>query len=634
MANILFLSSNPGIISPAHGGSERASALLNSLSDHSVQLLVFSWDGQNEVKVISDNINYTRIVADPVVAKRELRHRNSLEGGSHDLTMQLFHKEIVGYKNKLRKLLVNADLVFIDQFAISTMIADIDINVPIVYDSPNFELDLAKQRYSKDSLDVQITYQMEKAIAERADYVIACSEKDLEGIKNEYDVKGKGFVVENGAWKPDGIVPGENKKSKDIVFVGSAHPPNNTAVLNIVKVAKLMPEYNFTLMGDASLLAKDSGLANVLVLGRVDYPTLDSKFREAFAFINPVEVGSGTHLKMMKALSYGLPIISSSVGARGFSRSEIRESILIGDSTKDLVQSIATLENKNVYNRYCLAAEKAFINHDWNTILEEFKNIISEIIKERNIVPVQTKEREKVLVYSIIRNELKFINSYYENLKKIFNELKDYDFYISIYENDSDDGTKEKLLSKDWSIFPNVSIISEKIKTKNYGSIKDADRVKNLSIARNKAIEAAGFLNKVDYVMMIESDFRFSVESVKALLEFKNVEPDFDIVSAISIRANNLYDAWATRKGPDFAKGRQEIDANWRKTPYGKYYSTSNGICLYRAKPFQEGARYGWINTVTKEFDCDTVVVCQDFYERGYKNVYIMHNNPVYHEHT
>jgi glycosyltransferase involved in cell wall biosynthesis len=633
MANILFLSSNPGIIAPAHGGSERANALLNSLSEHSVQLLVFSWQGQDESRVISDSINYTKIVADPMVARKELRHRKNFHGGSHDLTMQLFYGEIVRYRSKVKKLLVNADLVFVDQFAVSTLINGIDINVPIIYDSPNFELDLAKQRYPQDSLDIKITYEMEKTIAERADYLITCSQEDLDGIKKEYNVKAKGFVVKNGAWKPGGVVPGENVLSNDIIFVGSGHPPNNAAVENILKVAELMPEYTFSLIGDSSYIANNTQLSNVKVLGKVDDGTLDVKFRDARAFLNPIEVGSGTHLKMTKAFAYNLPIVSSSVGARGFSDSVIEDAILIGNTTEEVVKQIKKLQDKSVYQQLCLGSEKSFKDYDWESILEDFRKTVREVVKENNIVSVNPKEKEKVLIYSIIRNEVRFVNSYYENLKKIFYELKDYEFYISIYENDSTDGTKEKLLSKDWSIFPNVSIISEKIKTKNYGSIKDADRVKNLSIARNKAIEAAGFLDKVDYVMMIESDFRFDTNAVRSLLEFKNLEPDFDIVSTISIRSNNLYDAWATRKGPEFVKGRQEIDADWRKTPYGKYYSTSNGICLYRAKPFQEGARYGWINAVTKEFDCDTVVVCQDFNERGYKNVYIMHNNPVYHEH-
>lgn len=633
MANILFLSSNPGIIAPDSGGSERPNAFLNSLSDHSIQVLVFSWSGQDESRVISDNINYTKIVADPMVARKELRHRKTLHGGSHDLTMQLFYKEILRYRAKLKKLLVNADMVFVDQFAVSTLINDIAINVPIIYDSPNFELDLARQRYPQDSLDIKITFEMEKAIAERADYIITCSQQDLDGIKKEYNVKAKGFVIKNGAWKPGGVVAGENILSNEIIFVGSGHPPNNTAVENILKVAEFMPEYTFSLIGDSSNIAKNTQLSNVKVLGRIDYGALDVKFREARAFINPIEIGSGTHLKMMKALAYNLPVVTSSVGARGFSDLIIKDSMLIGNTTEDIVKQIKKLEDKNLYQQLCLGAQKSFNDYDWENVLEDFRKTIDEVVKTNNIVTVQPKQKEKVLIYSIIRNEAKFVNSYYEKLKQIIYQLKDYDFYISIYENDSDDGTKEKLLSKDWSVFPNVSIISEKIKTKNYGSIKDADRVKNLSIARNKAIEAAGFLDKVDYVMMIESDFRFDVNSVKSLLEFKNLEPDFDIVSAMSIRANNLYDAWATRKGPDFVKGRQEIDSDWRKTPYGKYYSTSNGICLYRAKPFQEGARYGWINPVTKEFDCDTVVVCQDFNERGYKNVYIMHNNPVYHEH-
>jgi hypothetical protein len=154
--------------------------------------------------------------------------------------------------------------------------------------------------------------------------------------------------------------------------------------------------------------------------------------------------------------------------------------------------------------------------------------------------------------------------------------------------------------------------------------VKDPVRVENLSKARNKAIEAGGFLSKVDYVLMVEGDLSFNMASVKELLNFKDIKPNFDIVSAVSIRKNGThYDWWATRTGPVYKPEASELDPEYSRKHYGEYYSTSNGLVLYRAKPFQEGVRHGWINTVTKEFDCEMVVLCQNFRAKGYNNIYI-----------
>lgn len=627
------MSSDPNILTPQAGGSERANALLMSLAkSNNVTALVFSWHGDKVEKEVSDNLKYILIPAEPIIAAKEKRYRNKLVGKSHDLTTSLFTKFLIGFNTKLKELISDADYVVVDQYAVGVFLKGIEISVPIIYNAHNFELNLAKQRYPLNSLDIFITKKMESFIVNIADTIITCSDKDLDGIYDEYLPKAKMFNINNGANKPKGIDQSVRKTSKRVIFVGSGHPPNNTAVENIVQVAKKMPELDFVLMGDSSQFAIKHNLSNVFALGKVSDKKLDEEFKKAFLFLNPMEVGSGSHLKIAKSLSYELPIVTSLVGSRGFDDDTISSSMVIANTTEEIVDAINKLKDKSLYHEKMCGAKESFKKYDWNVLLPEYVKIITEGNSESISVSTGSKKK-KVLLYSIIRNEERFINKYYENIKKIVSQIKDYEFYISIYENDSTDKTKQLLMSKDWSFIKNFSFITETLRTNDYGSVKDPDRVKNLSIARNKAIEVSDWIDKVDYVMMIESDFTFSVDSVRKLLNFEKAEPDFDIVSAISIRSGNLYDAWATRKTPVFVKGKQEIDADWKRTPYGRYYSTSNGICLYRAKPFQEGARYGWINKVTNEYDCDTVIICQDFYDRGYRNIFIMHNNPVYHEH-
>jgi hypothetical protein len=241
--------------------------------------------------------------------------------------------------------------------------------------------------------------------------------------------------------------------------------------------------------------------------------------------------------------------------------------------------------------------------------------------------------KEKILIYSIIRDTEPFFAKYYSQLKMIVERFQQYEFYLSIYENDSTDNTKHFLNIADWSFIKpeNLSIVSENINTKSYGSVKDPVRVKNLSNARNKAIEAGGFLEKVDYVLMVEGDVRFSPVAIKKMLEFKGIKPDFDVVSAVSLRKNRKhYDVWATRKTPVYNTQHSDLDPDYKRKEYGEYYSTSNGLVLYRAKPFQEGVRHGWINKVTNEFDCEMVVLCQNFREQGYSNIYINYRSEVF----
>lgn len=640
MAKILILSNTPGVIDLDHGGKQRSYNLAKALlKKHEVTFLAIGWNGENFDKCPEENLRVVSIAVEPSVMRLANSFKSRLVHKSSDLMMAKFAKHMVNYPTVMNSFAQESDLIIIDHAAMAPMVEQLrDYKNNIFYLSHNSEMELARQLYQPNSLDMKLTHKLENIAFSQSVAFGYCSEEDFKNIKKDFDPSIPGYYVPSGTNIPSNITPGSNYNSKKILYVGSAHPPNNVAVQNILKVAKSMPEYKFLIGGNASMSINDKNKPeNVEKLGYLDPFALDNLFKSVFAFINPIEQGSGTHLKILEALGYGLPIITSEIGSRGFTEEQKEKSMVIANSTNEFVDAIGLLSNKNLYDKISKNAYELGKQYSWDAIQENYLKIIDSLISNNKQVKtkaaVPTQPKEKVLIYSIIRNEAGFMDRYHSQLQKIVQTFPNYEFYLSIYENDSNDGTKQKIFSKDWSFFNKVSIISENINTKDYGAVKDGDRVKNLSIARNRAIEANEMLDKVDYVMMIESDFRFNMHTVKQILDFKDIEPDFHIVSAISIRNGHLYDAWATRKKPQFEKGVPVLHPNYKNKPYDKYYSTSNGICLYRAKPFQEGARYGWINTVTGEADCDTVVVCQDFIERGYDNIYILHNAEAYHQH-
>lgn len=230
-----------------------------------------------------------------------------------------------------------------------------------------------------------------------------------------------------------------------------------------------------------------------------------------------------------------------------------------------------------------------------------------------------------IMIYSIIRNRENHMNDYYKQIRSIVKRFPEIKFLLSIYENDSTDKTKEIINSLDWSFVEN-SIITENIGTQYFTSENGSqDRVTILANARNKAIEAKDFLSRSDYVLHIEGDVLFDIRSIERLFAFKNYEPNFDIVSSVSLRNNGTrhYDTWGTRRDSVEPKGR--LFDGWRKRNYDKYYATSNGLCLYKSEPFKIGARYGWLNKTLGHHDCEMVVICDEFHRLGYHNIYILY---------
>lgn len=634
MAKILIVSGNLKDWSKNSGGKERTATLAEALVSHDVTFLSFAW-GQESIDIkLPNEIHQIQVGLEHRVLKK---YKDLIRGkakANHDTAIELLKEELYPFTKKLKQLSLKHDLIILDHFSVAPLVESIK-NIPIVYNSHNAEIVMANQLYPENKEIIQIVEKMERSAIKNSVATTYCSIEDIEKIQEHYGKLPLSFYVPNGSLMQEQSESKRRMRSRDILFVGSSHMPNIIAAKKIIEIAKAMPDYNFLICGNAGYsLQYEEQPKNFKILGHVEDNVLHKLFKDSFAFINPMESGSGTHLKMMKALSYGIPIITSKIGARGFSDKEISDCMFLCESIKDYSSAIKNLQNRNTYSEVCDNAYRHSKTYDWETIKKDYLNFINSLLVNQVSEPTVNNKKESILIYTIIRNRGSFVNKFYNQIKNIVETFKDdYDFYLSIYENDSTDSTKEKIFRQDWSFLSGVSIISENIDTEYFESVKDAKRVENLAIARNKAIEAGGFLNKSDYVMMIESDIDFEIDSVKKLLNFKNIEPNFHVVSTISIRNRRLYDWWATRKQPEYID-KYPLEDNYKKKEYDKYYSTSNGICLYRSQPFKNGVRYGWINKVTKQADCEMVVVCQSFHEQGYGNIYILHHAEIYHEHN
>lgn len=234
-------------------------------------------------------------------------------------------------------------------------------------------------------------------------------------------------------------------------------------------------------------------------------------------------------------------------------------------------------------------------------------------------------KKEVIFIYSIIRNREESVPTFYAQVKEIVKIFPDYEFLLCLYENDSTDRTKERIARLDWSFVEN-KIIMEDIGTQYFGSTNEEMRVKVLADARNKALEAEDFLERSDYVLMLEADMVFNMQSIDRVLKFTKKEPTFHVVSSRSAngRTTKLYDTWGTRRNNRETVGN--LFDGWKKHKYQKYYATSNGICLYKSEPLKTGIRYGHFNETLGHHDCEMVVICDKLQRAGFNNIYILYS--------
>lgn len=126
-----------------------------------------------------------------------------------------------------------------------------------------------------------------------------------------------------------------------ITFLGGLHwPPNAQGILwfaNQVfpRIRTEVPEAVLTVIGKSP----PAGLAKegVEVTGYVEDPF--PYLLETAAFIVPLHAGGGMRVKILDAWSWGLPVVSTTIGAEGI-ETEHKQNILIADTAEAFAQSI------------------------------------------------------------------------------------------------------------------------------------------------------------------------------------------------------------------------------------------------------------------------------------------------------
>ncbi len=283
-----------------------------------------------------------------------------------------------------------------------------------------------------------------------------------------------------------------------------------------------------------------------------------------------------------------------------------------------------------------------------------------------------------LLVATIMRNVHPHLERYNAQLAGLRAQLKGhYTVHVSIYENDSTDGTAEWLQrARDAGQLhgycfpdqpPQSTITTAKLGTQHYPSIWSVDRLRNLAAARQACLDQAREqLMVADKVAFIEPDVSWEPEWCSELVLAHHPRaaglPEPDIYSGWSLRSAAhpkesvfLYDDCATRAGPyDTRWDIGEEGGTWRgnslvPTPgmtgiqancLHRLWSTFNCFCVYNAKPFAAGLRWGYINRRLNAsgmwiedgdhgsgwLDADTAVMCERFRDAGYSGIYLNTN--------
>jgi glycosyltransferase involved in cell wall biosynthesis len=134
---------------------------------------------------------------------------------------------------------------------------------------------------------------------------------------------------------------------EQLLFVGNfSHRPNEDALHFLAReilplIRKSLPGIELLVVGDnAPPEFAEYASSGVRLLGYV--PDLDPIISSCRVFVAPIRFGSGVNGKIGEALSYGLPVVTNSIGAEGWEFTDGKQ-VLIANAPDDFAAAVVRL---------------------------------------------------------------------------------------------------------------------------------------------------------------------------------------------------------------------------------------------------------------------------------------------------
>lgn len=298
------------------------------------------------------------------------------------------YKLVKKFASALKSAVKSADIIVASHPYLINAIRAAGSDARIWYEAHNVELDLKTQLLPRSEFSSELlrnVHEVEKKCWLDSEIVYACTNEDLVRLEELYGpTKALKSVVPNGVdhaasvslnWEEKNLLKTELGigGKKTVVFMGSWHGPNLEATDRFIRLAADFPDVYFFLVGSAGQAFEGRQIPNnVILFGVLDGDEKNVVMCASDVAVNPMISGSGSNLKMLDFMAYGLPVISTPFGARGLGLVPGTHYI----STEIDSFSLELCRFFALQGRYRTAAltNREFVseNFAWSTIAEKF----------------------------------------------------------------------------------------------------------------------------------------------------------------------------------------------------------------------------------------------------------------------
>jgi len=375
------------------GGAIRLYHMLRMLETCSdVSLLCYrSWDGEDPTEHL-ETICRRVVISDSRPPSSALRRARSL-ASTH--SYQLLAHRSAELQRELDRLVTaeHYDVVLVEMTPMGAF--SLPSGVLRVLDLQNIEHELVERRAEVAEgvvrratlgLEARKVKREEMAICSSFDLVLTTSDREAE-ILRSWGVRSAETLVNTidatTFRRPAGVVGGPNR----IAFIGTTHVDANRDGLRYFMrdvfplVRQEVPDLEVDIVGGEpppDIRAFDS-LPGVTVTGFVD--DVRDYMARATALIVPLRSGGGTRLKILEGLSYGVPTISSTIGAEGLDLVDGEHLLLADDPASFASAVVRVLRDPELRERLSVAGRRVVEEHyDWRSQAPRFQQLLQSAL--------------------------------------------------------------------------------------------------------------------------------------------------------------------------------------------------------------------------------------------------------------
>lgn len=382
-----------------NGGKLRTANVLKHLCDnYEVDYVTYSQDpvSDDQLSILKQLCN--RVYIFPEGRPSKWKHLKAFLKGESGITCGIYSKNM---QKKIDELIQQVDyhMLWVERLFclpyLKKQIKKSGNNPPVILNMHDVDSEAVKYFSEVDIRKIKRLYfkneykrvlKLEEYAIKNVHRIIACSPRDAIVYKELFPFnQDKWLEANNGVdLKIANSLPRIKRDKSTVLFIGGLDNPCNREgilwFLNEIwdEVLNIVPEAQLLIAGSgksASIIKESANKkSNVKFLGYVE--DINPLYQQSTCTVVPLRSGSGTRLKIVEAFSFGMPVVSTSIGAEGLPV-ENNKDLIIADDSKAFARGIASIIQKPelgktmANNAYTIAKQ-----YDWDAIMS---NLLEEV---------------------------------------------------------------------------------------------------------------------------------------------------------------------------------------------------------------------------------------------------------------